>query len=61
MPKTKKKKETQKEAHGSFIEAIKKLKKSVRKELDKDKKPAAKSKPKPKPKKKYRIPNGRKM
>ena len=52
MSKSKKKKETQKEAISSFAEAIRKLRKNVRKELDKNKKPAAESKSKPKPKKK---------
>lgn len=50
MPKPKK--ETQKEAHRSFIDVIKELQKKVRKELEKGKEAAAKVKPKPKPKKK---------
>ncbi|KKK97115.1 hypothetical protein LCGC14_2656010 [marine sediment metagenome] len=62
-----KKKETQKEAIGSFAEAIRKLREKVRKELDKNKKAAAKSKskskskskfkPKPKPKPKKKVPD----
>ena len=48
MPK--KKKETQKEAHRTFIETIRALHVKVRKELDKTKKQTAKVKPKPKKK-----------
>ena len=51
MPKSKKKKETQKEAGSSFIEAIRKLREAVRKELDKERGKKA-TKPKPKPKSK---------
>ena len=55
MPEKKKKKETQKEAHRTFIETIKALHVKVRKELDKRKKSAAESKPKSKSKKKIKV------
>lgn len=55
MPK--KKKETQKEAHSSFIDAIRKLHKNVRKELDKNKKSAVESKSKSKSKPKKKVPD----
>ncbi len=56
MPKPKKKKETQKEAISSFAEAIRKLRKNVRKELDKNKPIKAK----PKKKKKLKVPDTKK-